>query len=316
MEITTLCAVVAFLRVIPNRSHFFQYESVALSCEQQGSLSEWTVKRNTSKQLNDDCPPSLKGRNESNCFINHLYDSDSGVYWCESAAGRCSNTVNITVAVGELILETPVLPVNEGEAVTLLCRSRTTSYSNLTQFYKDGSFIRSSPTGNLTIKRVSKSDEGLYKCNISGAGDSPESWLAVRDAAPPETQTSSFNLILLPVVGVCLLLVFLMLLCLWRNLKGKLERAISYTDVTIREEVNPPRTTGECITTEPPVESIQYHSSRQESSAERGRHGSEDHSLPSLDNISGSRFVSSATHIVKDSPHPGQHAFNLLLQVT
>ena len=89
-------------------------------------------------------------------------------------------------------METPVLPVNEGEAVTLLCRSRTTSSFNLTQFYKDGSFIRSSPTGNLTIKRVSKSDEGLYKCSISGAGDSPESWLAVRGERRPKYSKISF----------------------------------------------------------------------------------------------------------------------------
>ncbi|KAM4536259.1 low affinity immunoglobulin gamma Fc region receptor III-A-like [Odontesthes bonariensis] len=242
MEITTLCAVVASLRVIPNRSQFFQYESVTLSCAQQGNWSEWRVKRNTSKQLNEDCP-SLTGRNESNCFINHLYDSDSGVYWCESAAGRCSNSVNITVTVGELVLESPVLPVNEGEAVTLHCRNRTTLSFNLTHFYKNGSVIGSSPTGTLTIKRVSKSDEGLYKCHIPGAGESPVSWLAVREAAPPETLTSPSTRILLPVVGVCLLLVLLMLLCLWRNLKGKLDRAISYTDVTIAQGGNAQRIT-------------------------------------------------------------------------
>ncbi|XP_051251153.1 uncharacterized protein LOC127360712 isoform X4 [Dicentrarchus labrax] len=36
-------------------------------------------------------------------------------------------------------------------------------------------------TGNLIIQSVSKCDEGLYKCRISGAGESPESWLSVKE---------------------------------------------------------------------------------------------------------------------------------------
>lgn len=80
-----------------------------------------------------------------------------------------------------MILESPVLPVPEGEAVTLRCKSKMTSSSNHTsEFYKDGLLIGSSPTGNVTIHNVSKSDEGLYKCYISGAGESPSGWLAVQ----------------------------------------------------------------------------------------------------------------------------------------
>ena len=67
----------------------------------------------------------------------------------------------------------------EGEAVTLRCRSKETS--NLkADFYKDGRFIGAYSTGNMTIYSVSKSDEGLYKCRISGAGESAESRLTVR----------------------------------------------------------------------------------------------------------------------------------------
>lgn len=80
-----------------------------------------------------------------------------------------------------MILESPVLPVQDGEAATLRCTRRTTSSSSLTaEFYKDGVLIGSSSTGNMTMHGVSKSDEGLYKCTISGAGESPDSWLAVR----------------------------------------------------------------------------------------------------------------------------------------
>ncbi|XP_042257395.1 uncharacterized protein LOC121889477 isoform X2 [Thunnus maccoyii] len=61
------------------------------------------------------------------------------------------------------------------------------SSSNLTaEFYRDGLHIGSSSTGHMTIHSVSKSDEGLYKCYISGAGESPDSWLAVRDEFDPD----------------------------------------------------------------------------------------------------------------------------------
>lgn len=78
------------------------------------------------------------------------------------------------------ILESPVLPVMEGDTVKLGCRKKSTS-SNLTaEFFKDGLFMESSSTGGIIIHSFSKSYEGLYKCRLSGAGESPESWLPVR----------------------------------------------------------------------------------------------------------------------------------------
>lgn len=82
---------------------------------------------------------------------------------------------------GHVVLESPVHPVQEGEPVTLRCTNEMTSSSNLTtKFYKDDILVGSSSTGNMTIHSVSTSDEGVYKCKISGAGESPDSWLAVR----------------------------------------------------------------------------------------------------------------------------------------
>ncbi|XP_026224911.1 low affinity immunoglobulin gamma Fc region receptor II-like [Anabas testudineus] len=241
MEITTLCAVVASLRVLPSRSQFFQYDSVSLSCDQLGNSSVWRVMRNTSTKINEECTKSNNTTNDSTCFITDLYPSDSGVYWCESAAGRCSKTIHITVTAGSVILESPAHPVMEGEDVTLTCTSKETSSSNLTaHFYKDRLFIGSSSTGNLTIHRVSKADEGLYKCSISGAGESPDGQLRTI-ARQSETTVNSYpKYILLPVVGVCLLLV-LVLLCVWRSHKVKTSRDVSYTDVTITQEVQPQR---------------------------------------------------------------------------
>lgn len=78
-----------------------------------------------------------------------------------------------------MILQSPVLPVMEGDSITLLCKSKP-PHSNLSAvFYKDGSVIRTESTGHMTIPHVSLSDEGLYKCHISQHGESPPSWITV-----------------------------------------------------------------------------------------------------------------------------------------
>lgn len=80
-----------------------------------------------------------------------------------------------------MILESPVHHLQEGDAVTLHCTYRETSLSNLTaEFYKDNLLIGHNSTGVMTIPKISKSDEGSYKCNVSGTGESPYSWLSVR----------------------------------------------------------------------------------------------------------------------------------------
>ncbi|XP_065325896.1 uncharacterized protein LOC134623189, partial [Pelmatolapia mariae] len=87
-----------------------------------------------------------------------------------------------------VILQSPVLPVMEGDDVTLLCETKTTPSNLPAAFYKDGSLIRKQPTGHMTIQHVSRSDEGLYKCDISGHGESPSSWITV--TGRPTTTTS------------------------------------------------------------------------------------------------------------------------------
>ncbi|CAI5660489.1 unnamed protein product [Oreochromis niloticus] len=87
--------------------------------------------------------------------------------------------VNLTVTGGSVILQSPVLPVMEGDDVTLLCKTKTTPSNLPVAFYKDGSLIRKQPTSHMTIQHVSRSDEGLYKCDISGHGESPSCWITV-----------------------------------------------------------------------------------------------------------------------------------------
>uniref|UniRef100_A0AAZ1X890 Ig-like domain-containing protein n=1 Tax=Oreochromis aureus TaxID=47969 RepID=A0AAZ1X890_OREAU len=101
--------------------------------------------------------------------------------------------VNLTVTGGSVILQSPVLPVMEGDDVTLLCKTKTTPSNLPAAFYKDGSLIRKQPTGHMTIQHVSRSDEGLYKCDISGHGESPSSWITVTGkptTTPPPTTTT------------------------------------------------------------------------------------------------------------------------------
>ncbi|KAL4008187.1 hypothetical protein ACER0C_002039 [Sarotherodon galilaeus] len=184
----------ARLTVSPNSSQFFEYEFVSLSCEEDDSSAGWTLRRNTSKQQRTQCGTEYGNSAGSSCNFNPIATLDSGVYWCESREGLISNMVNLTVTGGSVILQSPVLPVMEGDDVTLLCKTKTTP-SNLTAaFYKDGSLIRKQTTGHMTIQHVSRSDEGLYKCDISGHGESPSSWITVTGSStspPPSASTAS-----------------------------------------------------------------------------------------------------------------------------
>nr|XP_023996768.1 Fc receptor-like protein 5 [Salvelinus alpinus] len=172
----------ASLSISPDRSQFFKLESLSLSCEVQGNSTGWRVVRNAERGILTECNTDWGKEQGSSCIVS-LIPSDSGVYWCESGSGEHSNAVNITVPDGAVILESPALPVTEGDSVTLRCRYKRIPSDLTADFYKDGSLIRTETTGEMTIPAVSKSDEGLYKCTNS-KGESPESWMTVTDAGP------------------------------------------------------------------------------------------------------------------------------------
>uniref|UniRef100_A0A669DZK2 Ig-like domain-containing protein n=1 Tax=Oreochromis niloticus TaxID=8128 RepID=A0A669DZK2_ORENI len=182
----------ARLTVSPSSSQFFKGDFVSLSCEEDDSSAGWTLRRNTSKRQRSQCGDGWGKPMNPSFNISYIYTSDSGVYWCESREGPISNMVNLTVTGGSVILQSPVLPVMEGDDITLLCKTKTTPSNLPAAFYKDGSLIRKQPTGHMTIQHVSRSDEGLYKCDISGHGESPSSWITVTDkhtTTPPPTST-------------------------------------------------------------------------------------------------------------------------------
>ncbi|KAM7376911.1 hypothetical protein PAMA_013609 [Pampus argenteus] len=165
----------AFPHIVPNRRQFFEYESISVNCEFDGS-SKWRVKRTLKEKS-----PTKWTTSETPATITGAFSSDSGEYWCEDGEGLRSNAVNISVTAGSVILESPVLPPKQGDSLTLHCKVKHTSDIDvIADFYKNGLLVKTVYKGDLTIHNISTSNEGLYKCTISGAGESPESWLTVR----------------------------------------------------------------------------------------------------------------------------------------
>ncbi|XP_062301327.1 Fc receptor-like protein 5, partial [Scomber scombrus] len=183
------------LTVSPDSSQHFEYRSLNLSCGENSSFTGWNVRRFIDKKAITSCGDDWGSPTSFGCKIQTAKRPDTGIYWCETDAKQLSNSVSITVhgRNESVILQSPVLPVMEGDDVTLHCKTKT---SNLpADFYKDGSLIRTESAGHMTIHHVSKSDEGLYKCNSSSHGESPSSWLFVRDLPPAETEPARDSLL-------------------------------------------------------------------------------------------------------------------------
>ncbi|XP_014832699.1 PREDICTED: Fc receptor-like protein 5 [Poecilia mexicana] len=195
----------AALTVSPSRSQFFRGESVTLICEGENSSDGGTVRRNTTRGTRKRCGDGWWRKDGSTCKTSSIREHDSGLYWCESMSGSSSSSsssIHLNITGGSVILQSPVLPVKEGDDVTLSCRAKSPALNLRAAFYKDGSFIGDGPSGHMTLLHVSSSDEGLYKCSISGQGESPSSRISVeekrRTTAPPTTRILATTLPLSP----------------------------------------------------------------------------------------------------------------------
>ncbi|KAK2811138.1 hypothetical protein Q5P01_000288 [Channa striata] len=202
--------------------------------EDDGSAG-WTLWRNTTKGNMTQCGDGWGESAGSSCTISYINKLESGVYWCESRRGSTSNIISITVVPDKkVILQSPVLPVMEGQNVSLHCLTKSPPSELPADFYKDGSLIGTEPTGHMTINHVTKSDEGVYKCRISSRGESPPGWIYVTEKAtsttsPTSTSASSSPSHLLHVwlsippacVFLLVLLVLLVRRCIQRNAKGR-----------------------------------------------------------------------------------------------
>uniref|UniRef100_A0A8B9L527 Ig-like domain-containing protein n=1 Tax=Astyanax mexicanus TaxID=7994 RepID=A0A8B9L527_ASTMX len=166
------------------RSQYFADDPLLLICEGQSDSTGWRVRwySHSKRKVSEvsDCSSDWGSVTGSTCSISSLSTDDTAVYWCESESGGSSNAVTITVN-SIVILESPVHPVTEGAPLTLGCLQRSTRPSDpIADFYKTGLFLQTSTTGWMTIPTVSKSDEGLYRCEFRGERPSQSSWISVR----------------------------------------------------------------------------------------------------------------------------------------
>uniref|UniRef100_A0A4W4E234 Ig-like domain-containing protein n=1 Tax=Electrophorus electricus TaxID=8005 RepID=A0A4W4E234_ELEEL len=168
------------LIIIPNRTQHFSGHSLSLSCEDQRNSTTWRVMQDSQNRSVSDCPSDMGSVTSSTCNISSLSTAHTGMYWCQSKSVGSSKSVNITVHDGDVILDSPVHPVTEGDPLTLQCLLNKTPSNLIAYFYKDGSFIQDQTTGQITIHAISKSDEGLYHCEYPERRASPQSWVSVR----------------------------------------------------------------------------------------------------------------------------------------
>ncbi|XP_073721042.1 Fc receptor-like protein 5 [Misgurnus anguillicaudatus] len=207
------------LIIRPNRSQHFSSESLSLSCEDHSNSTGWTVRRYTEDELKPCSSSDTRSTGTtSTCTISSLITSDTGVYWCQSESGEKLHPVNISVHYVDVILDSPVHPVTEGDPLTLRCLYRDKKPSNLrAEFYKDGS-VQNQTTGDMMIiPTVSKSHEGFYYCKHTERGESPKSWISVRASSLKKPPSPGL------IVGLCLglsvmfLIFFLVLLWCYKN---------------------------------------------------------------------------------------------------
>uniref|UniRef100_A0A8C6TG83 Ig-like domain-containing protein n=1 Tax=Neogobius melanostomus TaxID=47308 RepID=A0A8C6TG83_9GOBI len=172
--------------IILSKQQLFEYDTLTVNCEGFfNKVIKWRVLRNVSGQTT---PCNTNSELFGPCHIPVAYPKDSGEYWCESRdPERRSESVYINITGSEdislfllaVLLQCPHRPVMKGTNVTLICTDKMAAPNHTALFFKDGETIGNNSSGKLTLK-VSKSDEGVYKCRSSEGRESEEQWLAVR----------------------------------------------------------------------------------------------------------------------------------------
>ncbi|KAM4536257.1 high affinity immunoglobulin epsilon receptor subunit alpha-like [Odontesthes bonariensis] len=176
----------------------------------------------------------IRSSNTGTMIIYNVSKSDAGQYKCR-VSGAGESPVNWLFVKPGVILESPPHPVKEGDSVTLRCRKHNNPTTHIADFHKHGVHIKTGYSGEMIIHRVSKSDEGPYKCSISGVGESEESVLAVQgnDNFVPEQSPENSGAFdrnhLYILVSVVSAVVFLAVLLLVGGLYFKKKRAVAST---------------------------------------------------------------------------------------
>ncbi|MGH0177843.1 UNVERIFIED_CONTAM: hypothetical protein FKN15_075887 [Acipenser sinensis] len=177
----------AVLTLQPAWTEIFSGETVTLSCEVEGGSAGWRFKQYRDGREEAGCSDEYSSRYGDSCTISYAQNSHNGVYWCESASGQeRSNAITLTVSNKRVSLQIPPQPVFEGDTLTLRCLIRDGYKATSVIYYKDNKELQSQADTELSVDRVSKSDEGSYKCRAwwsssTYSGDSAEVLVSVRD---------------------------------------------------------------------------------------------------------------------------------------
>ncbi|KAL7876252.1 hypothetical protein AOLI_G00112150 [Acnodon oligacanthus] len=215
LRITGTSLPVALI-ISPSRAQHFITDSVSLSCKGQSESTGWRVRRYTHSGKVSDCSSHRRSVTGSTCNISFLSTSHTGVYWCQSDSGGRSSPINITVLNADVILESPVHPLTDGDPLTLRCLCRSKPSDLTADFYKDGFLLQTQSAGEMTISSVSKSDEGLYHCKHPERGESPKSWISVRISSSESSHGTAGV-----VVGLSLTFLIIVILSLFWCYKKK-----------------------------------------------------------------------------------------------
>ncbi|XP_041635884.1 uncharacterized protein LOC121504870 [Cheilinus undulatus] len=177
-----------------NRSQLFVDEQFTLSCQLPDRNTQWKMMRfNQWWGTTTECPDQVSSDGHLSCTTTSEYPWSDILFWCESPTGERSIALNMTTIVGlNITLESPSLPVSEGADVTLHCLHRNQTTKKFTSnfravFYKNKRRIRTQTEGSLTLKSVTKADEGMYGCRHPEEGPSYYSWISVK-AQPDKDQ--------------------------------------------------------------------------------------------------------------------------------
>uniref|UniRef100_A0A3B3ZK09 Ig-like domain-containing protein n=1 Tax=Periophthalmus magnuspinnatus TaxID=409849 RepID=A0A3B3ZK09_9GOBI len=102
------------------------------------------------------------------------------------------------------------------EKVTLFCRDKMAAAKYMSFFYKNNEMIQEGSSGKLILNKVSKMDEGVYKCQTSEDRESEDSVTSVHDSSG---ETGSIWALLVSVL-VVLPLLLIVLMIIYKNCKG------------------------------------------------------------------------------------------------